>query len=442
MNWISVRFLLVLSQIAGLESQAIDFVLAFPQADLDVPVYMELPLGMELPPSFGPSKSNVLLLKKSLYGLKQASLNWYDMLANALRDRGFKEASDPCVFLRHDMIVLTYVDDCILLSPKKETIDAFILSLKNGPENFVFTDEGSMEKYLGVDIQKLQDGSGFTLSQPHLIERILQAAEIDLRMTNDRSVPAVGPLLSRDENGPERKHDWNYRTLTGMLGYLQLTSRPDISMAVHQCARFNNMPKLIHERAIKRICKYLIGTMDKGIIYTPDPKKGLECHVDADFAGGWSSGDHTNPESVLSRTGFVISYAGCPIYWRSKLQTEIALSTTEAEYIALSQAMRDVLPFLNLMEEINQVLPLQHNHPKFFCKVWEDNRSCIKVAESPKFTPRTKHIALKYHHFRQFVKDGTIKIFPIDTLEQTADIFTKPLDKGKFEYLRKKLCGW
>jgi len=182
--------------------------------------------------------------------------------------------------------------------------------------------------------------------------------------------------------------------------------------------------------------------MDKGIIYRPDPSKGLECHVDADFAGGWSSGDHTNPESVLSRTGFVISYAGCPIYWRSKLQTEIALSTTEAEYIALSQAMRDVLPFLNLMEEIHQVIPLQHNDPKFFCKVWEDNRSCIKVAESPKFTPRTKHIALKYHHFRQFVKDGTIKIFPIDTLEQTADIFTKPLDKAKFEYLRKKLCGW
>ena len=166
-------------------------------------------------------------------------------------------------------------------------------------------------------------------------------------------------------------------------------------MAVHQCARFNNAPRLIHERAIKRICKYSLGTMDKGIIYRPDPSRSLECHVDADFTGGWSSGDHTNPESVFSRTGFVISYAGCPIYWRSKLQTEIALSTTEAEYIALSQAMKDVLPFMNLMEEINQIIPLHTNDPKFFYKVWEDNRSCIKVAESPRFTPRTKHIALK-----------------------------------------------
>ena len=213
-------------------------------------------------------------------------------------------------------------------------------------------------------------------------------------------------------------------------------------MATHQCARFNNAPMLCHERAIKRICKYLLGTMDKGMIFRPDMARGLECHVDADFAGGWSSGDTQNPEMVLSRTGFVISYAGCPIYWASKLQTEIALSTTEAEYIALSMAMREVLPFLNLMQEINSVLPLPAGAPKFFCKVWEDNRSCIKVAESPKFTPCTKHIALKYHHFRRFVSDGTVTIFPINTLEQTADIFTKPLDGPQFTYLRKKLCGW
>lgn len=213
-------------------------------------------------------------------------------------------------------------------------------------------------------------------------------------------------------------------------------------MATHQCTRFNANPKLCHERAVKRICKYLLDTKDKEIIFKPDASRGLECHVDADFAGGWTSGDHTNPEMVLSRTGYVISYAGCPILWCSKLQSEIALITTEAEYIALSMAMREVLPFLNLMDEIRTFLPVNQDDPKFFCTVWEDNRSCIKVAESPKFTPRTKHIALKYHHFRQFVSNGTVKINPIDTLEQTADIFTKPLDHSKFSYLRKKLCGW
>ena len=213
-------------------------------------------------------------------------------------------------------------------------------------------------------------------------------------------------------------------------------------MATHQCARFNNCPKLSHERDINRICKYLLSSQNKGIIFKPDVSKGLECHVDTDFAGGWATGDSTQPETVLSRTGYIISYAGCPIYWCSKLQSEIALSTTEAEYIALSMAMREVLSFLNLMSELRMLLPPSGNEPKFYCTVWEDNRSCIKVAESPKFTPRTKHIALKYHHFRQFVLDKTVRINPIDTLEQNADICTKPLADGKFVYLRKKVCGW
>ena len=155
-------------------------------------------------------------------------------------------------------------------------------------------------------------------------------------------------------------------------------------MATHQCARFNNDPKLSHERAVLRICKYLLGNMDKGIIFKPDVSRGLECHVNADFAGGWVDGDHSHPAQVLSRAGYVISYAGCPIHWVSKMEPEIALSTTEAEYIALSMAMRDVLPFLNLMAEIKEFLPVSELLPQFFCKVREDNRSCINVAEAPK----------------------------------------------------------
>ena len=117
------------------------------------------------------------------------------------------------------------------------------------------------------------------------------------------------------------------------------TSRPDLAMAVHQSARFCIDPKLSHERAIQRIGKYLIGTLDKGIIFKPDITKGVECFVDADFAGGWNQADAIDAGSVLSRTGYVIMYAGCPLTWCSKLQTEIALSTTEAEYIALSKSL-------------------------------------------------------------------------------------------------------
>ena len=227
-----------------------------------------------------------------------------------------------------------------------------------------------------------------------------------------------------------------------MFGYLQGTTCPDISMATHQCARFNADPRLSHERAVKRIVKYLLDSKDKGIVYKPDLSRGLECFVDADFAGGWKDSDKDSPESVLSRTGYVIMFAGCPITWCSKLQTEIALSTTESEYIALSTAMRGVIPFLNLMEETAQLFGIQSEKPVFRCTVWEDNESCIKVAQSPKFTPRTKHIAIKYHHFRRFVDNGKIVIKYINTKEQTADILTKPLPEKAFCYLRMKLMGW
>ena len=104
--------------------------------------------------------------------------------------------------------------------------------------------------------------------------------------------------------------------------------------------------------------------------------------------------------------------------------------------------MREVIPFLNLMQETVKLFGLNNQQPLFRCKVWEDNESCIKVAKSPKFTPRTKHIAIKYHHFRSFVQDGTIDIRSIDTKEQIADIFTKPLPEASFVYLRKLLMGW
>ena len=116
--------------------------------------------------------------------------------------------------------------------------------------------------------------------------------------------------------------------------------------------------------------------------------------------------------------------------------------TTESEYIALSQAMREVIPFMNLMVKFGEVFPLHNPKPEFHCKVFEDNNSCIRVAESSKFTPRTKHIAIKYHHFRKHVADKTISIFPIDTKDQLADIFTNPLDRVIFRKLRLLLMGW
>ena len=146
------------------------------------------------------------------------------------------------------------------------------------------------------------------------------------------------------------------------------------------------------------------------MVYNPDTSKGLECYVDADFAGGWQEANADNKDNVMLRNGMVIMYANCPIFWRSSLQTEIALITAEAEYIALSSALRQVLPLMTMMEEINEVFPFLISKPNFVCKVHEDNQSCIKMATGTKFSPRKNHIALKYHHFRSHVKSGRVDI--------------------------------
>ena len=400
---------------------------------------------MEMPFGFGYETKGkyVLKLKKNLYGLKSAAATWFSFLCEGLKAENFIQSEvDQCVFMRDDFILLMYVDDVIAISKDLKIMDELVANLK---KSYDLEDEGSLTKYLGVDMHKHQDGK-LELRQPFLIERILkllnsEGEKFDSKQ-NSRPTPAVKPLLFKDTDGPERKCSWNYRQAIGMLTYLQNTTRPDISMAVHQAARFCIDPKLSNERAVKRIGRYLSGNQDKGLIFKPDPSMGVECYVDADFAGGWAKADADNSENVLSRTGFVIFYGGCPLLWASRLQTEITLSTAEAEYVALSSAMREVIALMQLMNEIDAHLKLHNPTPKVFCDVYEDNESCISMATNRKFSPMTKHIAIKYHHFRKFVDDGVIKIHSIDTKEQTADIFTKPLDEKLFEHLRIKLCGW
>ena len=232
-----------------------------------------------------------------------------------------------------------------------------------------------------------------------------------------------------------------------MLSYLCNSVRPEIQMAVHQRARFSVNPMRSHELAIMRIGRCLVDNPDGGIVYKVDKTKGLEVYVDVDFAGGWNAADSSSADNVLSRTGFVICYANCPVIWCSKLQTEIALSTAEAESIALSHALCEAIPIQNLAKEINCVFPLHIPTTDFCLTVHEDNLSTIAVAESLKFTPRTKHTAIKYHHFRSRVRcsyhpQGDIHVKYISTKKQLADIFTKPVDDTTFFALRNMLCVW
>ncbi len=152
-NWASVRIILAIAKIYGLSLKSIDFVLTFPQADLKIPVYMELPIGFN-PPNGENQKFYVLKLNKSLYGLKQVGYNWFAKLSNGLQDRGFVESNiDPCVFFEPVCTILTYVDDCIIVGNMSDCINELIQSLHDDDENIVLQDEGSIDKYLSVEIK-------------------------------------------------------------------------------------------------------------------------------------------------------------------------------------------------------------------------------------------------------------------------------------------------
>ena len=447
-QWSTVRLLLVLSIILRLETKQIDFTLAFVQADAEPGTYIEMP------PMFS-MDGYILELKKNLYGQKDAPIKFYQHMCEGFRERGFKASSfDPCLFISKDAVILSYVDDCILINRSKTEIDSLIDSLKTGKlkngklgKKYLLDVEGDYAGFLGIDILKVDDGKGsLEFLQTGLIDRILNTLSLNDKTTTVRSVPAGTTPLGKDEHGPPRKEFWSYPSVIGMMLYLASNSRPDIAFAVNQCERFNSCPKLIHEKAVKRIARYLKATRERGLILQPSKDLSLKLYADADFAGLWKIEKPDDPISVRSRTGFIITLSDIPVSWSSKLQTEIATSTMMSEYVALSTGMRELIPTMNIFKEICDAFHIKRSEESQLVRIFEDNEGAKKLAEKvlPRTTPQSKHFGGKYHWFRSHVTNpaSKIKIYSIDTSLQKADIFTKGLVKVDFEKKRYLLMGW
>ena len=167
----------------------------------------------------------------------------------------------------------------------------------------------------------------------------------------------------------------------------------------------SHRPMQCHEDAVKRIVRYLIGTRAEGLYFGSKTGFRLEAYADADFSGLWGIIEEPqDPTCVKSRTGYLICLGGCPIIWRSKLQTLISVSTMEAEYIALSMCMRDLIPLTRIFVHLSNCFEVDVKVARAKCTVFEDNSSAIQLANVPKMTPRSKHIALHYHFFREHIR--------------------------------------
>ena len=181
-----------------------------------------------------------------------------------------------------------------------------------------------------------------------------------------------------------------------------------------------------------------------GMIVKPIGNLNLDCYVDADFAGLHGRDPDRSPTSAKSRTDYIITLSGCPLLWKSHLLSEISLSTLEAEYSALSSAMRTLLPLRSLLQEIVTGI----KHPSTFtstikCQVFEDNNGTLLLAVNQRITNRTKYFQVKQHFFWEHVHNGKVAIVKVDTQEQSADVLTKGLNHQSFERsIRKLVQGW
>ena len=434
--WSTVRLFLVLSLTLNWKTCTIDFSSAFVQAPLSNPVWIHLPRGFRSPRGHG----TCLQLLKSLYGLSVAPRLWYQHLSEALREEGFKAcANDPCLLYKDTIMVVLYVDDLGIAYRDQNDLDKLFANLE--AKGLSFTREGTFTDFLGINFTRDATNGTLTLTQKGLIQKIKEAT--GMSDSNYNWTPAAQAALGIDPDGPPMTETWSYRSIVGMLLYLSTNTRPDIAFAVSQVARFCHNPKRSHASAVKTLVRYLHRTSEMGMIVKPTGTLNLDCYVDADFAGLHGRDPDRSPTSAKSRTGYIITLGGCPILWKSHLQSEISLSTLEAEYSALSSAMRTLLPLRSMLQEIASGIKLPRTFTSTIkCQVFEDNNGALLLAVNQRITNRTKYFQVKWHFFWQHVRDGTVAIVKVDTQEQWADFLTKGLNRESFERVRKLVQGW
>ena len=275
-SWQTIRLILTLAIINNWHIHSIDFVMAFPQADIKTDIFMRpstVPPDFVIPdlPSFVDRITNVYKLVKNLYWLKDAGRTWNDHLTSGLIKRGWKQSSlDNYLFTKKGLIFILYVDDACIISHSKHVITNEIYSLQRDVD---LTNDGKLQDYLGTRFVHSPDDS-ITLTQPRMVDRVLEIVGL-LSDFNVKLHDTFAITILNSTSSP-RLQKWDYRSAVGCLSYHNAMVCPDITFAVQQCARCCNNPGQEHEEAVKRICRYLMKTRSKGLVLKPDKIKVLE----------------------------------------------------------------------------------------------------------------------------------------------------------------------
>jgi len=406
----TIRAVLSVAASEYLELTQFDVKTAFLNGFLEEEIYTDQPEG------FQDGTDRVCKLERSLYGLKQSPRCWNKKFKEVLLRFGLRESeADPCLYNRKEegrkLLVVLYVDDGLVAASRKEDIDALLQCLR---ENFKITHE-PLGYFLNVHITCRSDGSIF-INQKLYAEEVLQ--RFCMAEANSVSTPIV-QYLEASEVENAKPTSAPYREAIGCLMYLAVATRPDLAFSVSYVSQFLKQPSKQRWTLVKRIFRYLKGSTDKGIVYQAEEAGLLHVYSDADYA--------SDPVTRRSVSRMVSMYSGGAVSWASQRQKCVSLSTTQAEYIAASEAAKEVVWLSRLYNEI----VILKSVPKLFV----DNASAIKLVRNPEFHKRTKHVDVRYHFIRERVNENQLSIEFIGSEFQAADVFTKPMSRIAFDRL-------
>ena len=420
-RYAGIRSLLAFANSNDLEVHQMDVTTAFLNGELDHEIYMQQPEGFvdENHPTY------VCKLKKSIYGLKQSARCWNATLTEHLVSDGYtKSTADECIFIkrkRNNFVILAiYVDDVIPIASKTSMLEREKSKLK---DKFAMVDNGPIHYILGMVIKRDRQNRVLTIDQSEYTRSILQ------RFNMENCKPVATPLepSKRFIKTTEEDESFNvtlYQQAIGCLTYASLISRPDIAAATGILAQHMSNPSTEHWSGVKRMLRYLKGTMNYGLRYSDDGSNQLVGFSDADWAG--------DLDTRRSTSGYTFYIGKSLVSWSSRRQSTVARSSTEAEYVALSSASQEAIWLRRLMRDISfQEVPPTLIH--------EDNQGAIDLSKNAKHHDRTKHIDISHHFIRERVACNEIVVDYCPTGDMVADVMTKAVPKVKFEKFRSML---
>jgi hypothetical protein len=407
------RLLLTVSSKLNLQVQQYDVKSAFLNGELQEEIYMRPPPGYL-------SNDKVLKLNKSLYGLKQAARVWNQTLNKAMTNEGFLQSkNDECLYKFQDENYICYaivhVDDMIFASNSLNLINTKTKALNR---SFELKCLGKVQNYLGIEISRDAQGI-FAIHQTKYIEKV--AEEFNLQDAKGSKYPLDPGYHSLDDSNNLPSNE-EYRKLIGMLLYILTNSRPDISVAVAILAQRVTKPRQLDFSEATRIVKYLVATKHEKLhMLDKSSSIPLTAFSDSDWAA-----DRTTRKSI---SGIVCLVFGSPVSWSSRKQDIVSTSTTESEFYAISEAVKELQWLKNILADFNQIIESP-------IVIRADNQSTIKMIENPKFSSRTKHIDVRLHFVRESVSIGKFRLLYCPSEENIADLLTKPLAGVKIKFLR------